>query len=111
MQPVRSADYPAHRALRQALILPEDTVVPEATPEVALAAWRDYLGFAGPILLISRPDRARKLLMAALGVANKEPVAIPANTRRYLSEAVKRSGGKPLFVELDADLEFVLETP
>jgi hypothetical protein len=111
MQPVRSADYPAHPALRQSLVLPDDTVVPEATLEEALEAWRDYLGFAGPLLLVSNADRARKLLMAALGVTNKEPVAIPANTRRYLSEAVKRSGGKPLFVELAADLAFVPETP
>jgi hypothetical protein len=111
MQPVRSADYPAHPPLRQVLVLPRDTVIPHAAPEEALAAWREYMGFAGPLLLVSRPDRARKLLMAALGVANKEPVAIPVNTRRYLSEAVKRSGGKPVFVELDADLEFVPETP
>jgi hypothetical protein len=97
--------------LRQVLVLPEETDIPDATPDGALAAWRAYLGFAGPLLLVSKPDRARKLLMAALGVANKEPVGIPANTRRYLSEAVKRSGGKPLFVELDADLEFVPETP
>jgi len=111
MQPVRSADYPAHSSLRQVLALPEGTIIPEATPEEALVAWRDYVGFAGPLLLVGRPDRARKLLMAALGVANREPVAIPANARRYLSEAVKRSGGKPLFVELDADLQFVPETP
>lgn len=111
MQPVRSADYQAHPSLRQALVLPEDAIIPDATPAEVLAAWRNYLGFAGPLIMVSRPDRARKLLMAALGVANKEPVAIPVNTRRYLSEAVKRSGGKPLFIELDADLEFVPETP
>jgi hypothetical protein len=111
MQPVRSADYPAHPSLRQVLVLPSDTAIPEATPESALAAWREYFGFTGPLLLVSNPDRARKLLMAALGVADKEPVAIPVTTRRYLSEAVKRSGGKPLFVELDANLEFVPETP
>ncbi|MCA9876237.1 MAG: hypothetical protein KC442_00585 [Thermomicrobiales bacterium] len=111
MQPVRSADYPAHPPLRQALVLPGDAVIPAATPEEALDAWRATTGFAGPLLLVSRPDRARKLLMAALGVAGKESVGIPANTRRYLSEAVKRSGGKPLFVELDANLEFVPETP
>ncbi len=111
MQPVRPADYPVHPSLRQALVLPEESVIPDATPDEALAAWREYLGFAGPLLLVSKPDRARKLLMAALGVVDREPVAIPANTRRYLSEAVKRSGGKPLFVELNADLEFVPETP
>lgn len=111
MQPVRSADYPAHPSLRQVLILPEDREIPEATLGETLAAWREYFGFAGPLVLVSTPDRARKLLMAALGVADKEPVAIPANTRRYLSEAVKRSGGKPLFVELDAGLEFVPESP
>jgi hypothetical protein len=111
MQPVRSADYPAHPSLRQALVLPDETVIPDATADEALAAWREYQGFAGPLLLVSKPDRARKLLMAALGVADREPVAIPANTRRYLSEAVKRSGGKPLFVDLDAGLEFVPETP
>lgn len=111
MQPVRSADYPAHPPLRQALVLPGDAVIPAATPAEALDAWRAYTGFAGPLLLVSRPDRARKLLMAALGVAGKESVGIPVNTRRYLSEAVKRSGGKPLFVELDANLEFVPETP
>ena len=111
MQPVRSADYPAHPSLRQVLVLPDATVIPEAKPDEALAAWRAYLRFTGPLLLVRSPDRARKVLMAALGVANGEPVAIPANTRRYLSEAVKRSGGKPLFMELDADLEFVPETP
>lgn len=49
--------------------------------------------------------------MAAYGIEGKEPVGIPANTRRPLSEAVKRSQGKPLFIELDHDLEFVPETP
>ncbi len=49
--------------------------------------------------------------MAAWGLQNGEAVAIPANTRRPLSEAVKKSGGKPLFVELDARLELVADTP
>lgn len=49
--------------------------------------------------------------MQALGLQPGEPVGIPANTRRPLSEAVKRSGGKPLFIELDRDLNFVPETP
>lgn len=111
MQPVRSADYPAHPVLRQVLVLPADAAISDATHDEAASAWRDYLGFAGPVLLVNHPDRARKLLMTALGVADRESVAIPVNVRRYLSEAVKRSGGKPLFVELDADLEFAPETP
>ena len=49
--------------------------------------------------------------MAAYGIEGKEPVGIPANTRRPLSEAVKRSQGKPLFIDLDRNLQFVQETP
>jgi hypothetical protein len=111
MQPVRPADYPAHPTLAQSLTLPAETPLTEASAEEALAAWREYLDFAGPLLLVRQPDRARKLLMEAFGIQPGEPVAIPVNTRRFLSEAVKRSKGKPLFVELDADLEFVCETP
>lgn len=76
-----------------------------------LAAWSSYLGGRHKLLLVNSTDRARKLLMAAFGVDGKEPVGIPANTRRPLSEAVKRSQGKPLFIELDRDLQFVEETP
>jgi hypothetical protein len=111
MQPVRPADYPAHPTLAQSLTLPAETPLTEASAEEALAAWREYLGFTGPMLLVRQPDRARKLLMEAFGLQPGEPVAIPVNARRFLSEAVKRSKGKPLFVELDADLEFVCETP
>jgi hypothetical protein len=49
--------------------------------------------------------------MEAFGVEPGERVGVPVNTRRYLSEAVKKTNGKPLFVELDADLGFVPETP
>lgn len=82
-------------------------------PEVGevLSAWSSYLGGHDKLLLVSSTDRARKLLMAAYGIDGKESVGIPANTRRPLSEAVKRSQGKPLFVELDRDLQFVPETP
>jgi len=49
--------------------------------------------------------------MQAFGMAGGEPVGIPANTRRPLSEAVKRSGDTPCFIELDADLSFDPNTP
>lgn len=51
------------------------------------------------------------MLIEAFGIEAGEPVGIPANTRRYLSEAVKKARGTPRFIELDADLEFVPETP
>jgi hypothetical protein len=111
MQPVRSADYPAHATLAQSLTLPADAISREADPEEVLAAWANYLGFAGPLLLVKQPDRARNVLMEAFGIEPGEPVGIPVNTRRFLSQAVKRVKGKPHFVELDADLEFVPETP
>lgn len=111
MQPVRSADYPAHPSLARVLTLPADTPLQPATPKDALAAWADYLGFAGPLLLINHPDRARKLLMTAFGISPGEPVGLPANTRRFLSEAVKKAGGVPRFIELDADLQFSRRTP
>lgn len=111
MQPVRSADYPAHPTLAQSLTLPAETPLTRSSADEALAAWREYLGFAGPLLVVKQPDRARKLLMEAFGIQPGESVAIPVNARRFLSEAVKRAKGKPLFIELDADLEFVHETP
>jgi hypothetical protein len=111
MQPVRSADYPAHPSLAQTLTLPANTPVRETSPEEALTAWRDYLRCEGPLLLVRTPDRARKLLMRAFGVESGGPVGVPANCRRFLSEAVKKSGRVPRFVELDADLEYVAETP
>jgi hypothetical protein len=76
-----------------------------------LAAWSAYLGGDRNLLIVKSTDRARKLLMAAFGIEGKEPVGVPANTRRPLPEAVKRSQGTPLFIELDHDLEFVQDTP
>jgi len=92
-------------------MLPDGAPTREATLEQALSVWSAYLGANVPLLLVRNPDRARKLLMRAFGISGKEPVGIPVNTRRPLSEAVKRSGGKPLFVELDADLNLDPTTP
>lgn len=109
MQPVRSADYPAHPSLARVLTLPLNSPVRATTLSEVQSAWAAYLGFSGPLLLLRSPDRARKLLMQAFGIAAGEPVGIPVNTRRYLSEAVKRSSGKPYFLELDADLGLVTD--
>lgn len=49
--------------------------------------------------------------MTAFGIADGEPVGVPVNCRRVLSEAVKKSRATPRFIELDPDLEFVAETP
>jgi hypothetical protein len=56
--------------------------------------------------MVNDANRARALLMKAFGIAAGEPVGIPVNSRRYLSEAVKRVGGKPRFLELDTDLAY-----
>ena len=90
--------------MSRVLTLPDGAPLPAASDAEALAAWRDYLRFDGPLLLLRSPDRARRLLTQACGVADGEPVGIPVNARRFLSEAVKKSGGTPRFVELDADL-------
>lgn len=90
--------------MSELLALPDDVPLHESDAESALSAWADYLDADVSLLLVRNPDRARKLLMRAFGIAGKEPVGIPVNTRRPLSEAVKRSGGRPLFIELDADL-------
>lgn len=111
MQPVRSADYPAHPALRNVQLLPPDAATRATTLEEVRSAWAEYIGYPGPLLFVKSPDRARKLLMEAFGVEPGERVGIPVNTRRYLSEAVKRAKGKPLFVELNADLTFDSATP
>lgn len=76
-----------------------------------IATWSSYLGGQERLLLVKSTDRARKLLMAAFALDNGERVGIPANTRRPLSDAVKKSGGKPLFIDLDRDLNFVPKTP
>lgn len=106
MQPVRSADYPAHPSFARVLAVPAATAVPATTEEEARRAWADYLRWSGPLFLFANADRARRLLMTAFGVEPGERVGVPVNTRRYLAEAVKKVGGRPLFVELDADLGF-----
>jgi hypothetical protein len=93
------------------LTLPVSNLVERPDEQTVLDTWSAYLGGYRNLLLVKSTDRARKLLMAAFGIEGNEPVGIPANTRRPLSEAVKRSHGTPLFVELDCDLEFVSATP
>lgn len=84
---------------------------PDVDEDTVLAAWAVYLRRDDPILLVRNADRARKLLMQAAGVANGELVGIPANRRRAHSEAVKRSGGTPHFIDLLPDLSFDPNTP
>ncbi len=75
MQPVRSADYPAHPHLRDVMALAEDAASPDSdlTFEEVFGAWRSYLGRADiPVLLVRSTDRARKLLMEAFGIADPD---------------------------------------
>ncbi len=111
MQPVRSADYPTHPSLSSLLTLPDDAFVGDASPAEAHAAWADYTGWRGPLVAVADPNRARRLLMEAVGIEPGQRVGIPAHTRRFLSEAVKRAGGKPAFIELADDLGFAPDSP
>src|SRR5690606_9180186 len=83
----------------------------DASPAEAHAAWADYTGWRGPLVAVADPNRARRLLMEAAGIAPGQRVGIPAHTRRFLSEAVKRAGGKPAFIELADDLGFAPDSP
>ena len=93
------------------LLLPPVTATRATTLSEVRAAWADFIGYPVPLLFVKSPDWARKLLMEAFGVEPGERVGIPVNTRRYLSEAVKRAKGMPLFVELNAELSFDSATP
>lgn len=93
------------------MTLPGEVEANDTALDDAVRAWSDYIGGERNLLAVKSTDRARKLLMAAYGISDSEPVGIPANTRRPLSEAVKRSKGTPKFIELDQELEFVPETP
>ena len=120
MQPVRHAEYQASPTVREELLLQEDVELigtpvlseAEGTEQEALAAWKAYLGRDLPLLLVKNVDRARKLLMHAYGVEEGERVGAPVNCRRALSESIKKTNrNTPHFIELDADLEFALDTP
>lgn len=112
LQPIRELSYPALPSLRDELLLPAGSTVEGATQELALAAWSAYLGRDVPVLMVGSVDRARRLLMTAFGVDEGELVGAPANCSRWLSESIKKTNKNfPLFIELDRDLEFALDTP
>lgn len=101
--PVRGPDYAAHPPLDQALTLVAPPDLPPADLATAQAAWSAALGGA-PVLLVRNVELARALLLTAAGVAPGEPVGLPANATRALTEAVKRHGARPRFLGLDASL-------
>jgi hypothetical protein len=78
-------------------------VPPPADLRTARAAWSDALGGA-PVVLLRSVDRARALLLRALGVQPGEAVGLPANATRELAEAVKHHPATPRFLALGAEL-------
>lgn len=115
LQPIRHATYATATHMADLLQLPVDAPdFPEADLESALDAWAAYLGHSRaelPLLLLRDTQTARKLLMRAFGLELAEPVGVPVNTRRALSEAVKRSGGSPWYLELEEDLGIAADSP
>jgi hypothetical protein len=109
--PIRHRDYVRGPWLQELLDLPSDELVDPPPADEVVQGWRAYLGAAKPVAVVKDQDTARKYLTQAAGLQEGERVALPVNASRTLAEAVKRVKGVPLFVELDASLEFRPETP
>jgi len=107
-QPVRGPDYAAHPPLAQLLALPPVVNTRPTKLSAARAAWSDALGGA-PVALLASVERARALLLRALGVLPGEPVGLPANATRALAEAVKQHPAGPRFLDLHADLTLCVD--
>lgn len=101
--PVRHRDYAAQAPLAQRLTLP-DAVVLTANHAAAETAWTNGLG-GQALVLVRNPQRARALLLQAMGVRRGEAVGLPANASRDLVEAVKCHGARPCFLALDAQFQ------
>lgn len=103
--PVRGPDYAAHPPLSALLpLLPVVNTRPADLP-TARAAWSDALGGV-PVVLLASVERARALLLRALGVQPGERVGLPANATRELAEAIKQHPATPRWLDLGADLMF-----
>lgn len=101
--PVRGADYAAHPSLGESLLLHPVTLRLDADLDSARQAWSHALSGA-PVALVRSVAEARALLLAAAGVEQGEPVGLPANADRDLTESVKRYGALPRFYELSGGL-------
>jgi hypothetical protein len=106
--PVRGADYAAHPPLDGLLTLPPIYDPAPVDLRAAREAWADALGGA-PVVLVASVERARALLLRALGVQPGEPVGLPANATRALAEAVKHHPAMPRWLDLGPDLALVAD--
>ncbi len=106
--PVRGPDYAAHPPLDSLLTLPPVYDPAPVDLGTARAAWSDVLGGA-PVVLVASVERARTLLLRALGVQPGESVGLPANATRDLAEAVKHHPALPRWLDLGPDLALVAD--
>jgi hypothetical protein len=106
--PIRDREYRANPPLDQLLVLP-GLAVSLADRAAATAAWSAALG--APVVLARGLEPARAALLAALGVAPGDLVALPANATRALVEAVKARGARPAFLPLDPSLALADDAP
>ncbi|NJO81381.1 MAG: hypothetical protein HC828_00565 [Blastochloris sp.] len=102
--PVRGPDYAAHPPLRDQLTLPPVYDLARCDNTSVQAAWSDALGGA-PVVLLRSVEGARAVVLRALGVQAGEPVGLPANATRDLTEAVKHHPAQPRWLDLNAQLE------
>lgn len=106
--PVRGPDYATHPPLERLLTLPPIHDPAPADLSAARAAWSDALGGA-PVVLLGSVERARALLLRALGVQPGEAVGLPANATRELAEAVKHHPATPRWLDLGPELALVID--
>jgi hypothetical protein len=75
----------------------------DCTPRQVMIRWSQYLGGL-PVFLARNLEAAREQLLQALNIRGREQVLLPANATHGLVEAIKRSGARPVFGELDSNL-------
>jgi hypothetical protein len=97
--------------LGQLLTLPVDHPITgvnrqngDGDPQSVLDRWSDYVG-GHPIWFASNPEDAYQTLLQVLDGGGQKHVLLPANATNRLIEAVKQSGTKPVFGNLDHTLK------
>ena len=105
---MREANYPASPSLADLQLLPRSPAPAPADLRAVSATWSKALGGV-PVMLLASVERARALLLRALGVQPREPVGLPANATRELADAVKHHPAIPRWLDLGPKLNLLAD--